>query len=68
MAKTTGWDERLTVQADGKGLVGHAGAVLLRRLADRVGLTTALAEALPAGIAPGWRERAPVLFQLAVAM
>ncbi|MCY0932587.1 IS1380 family transposase [Streptomyces sp. H27-H1] len=68
MVESTGWDERLTVAADGKGLVGHAGAVLLRRLADRVGLTAALAEVLPGGVGPGWRERAPVLVQLAVTM
>ncbi|MGW9026017.1 transposase, partial [Streptomyces sp. NPDC055722] len=54
--------------ADGKGLVGHAGAVLLRRLADRVGLTRGLAGALPSSTSAGWRERAGVLVQLAVAM
>ncbi|SCE54693.1 hypothetical protein GA0115245_14826, partial [Streptomyces sp. di188] len=32
--------------ADGKGLVGQAGAVLLRKLADRTGLTAALAGVL----------------------
>ena len=52
--------------ADGKGLVGHAGAVLLRKLADRIGLTRGLAEVLPTSTAAGWRERAAVLVQLAV--
>jgi hypothetical protein len=33
------WDHGLKVTADGNGLVGHAGAVLLRVLADRTGLT-----------------------------
>ncbi|MFJ8600399.1 IS1380 family transposase, partial [Streptomyces shenzhenensis] len=54
--------------ADGKGLVGQAGAVLLRRLADRVGLTRGLAGVLPCSTSAGWRERAGVLVQLAVAM
>ena len=34
------------VTADGEGLVSHAGAALLVELADRVGLTAALSEAL----------------------
>ena len=38
----TGWDHALKVTGDGEGLVGHAGAVLLRKLADQAGLTTAL--------------------------
>jgi hypothetical protein len=41
-----GWDHALTVTADGTGLAGHAGGVLLRRLADRCGLTAALEAAL----------------------
>ena len=31
---------------DGEGLVGHAGEVLLRKLADQAGLTAALGPAL----------------------
>ena len=34
--KDTPWDHGLKVTAGGEGLVGHAGAVLLRELADRV--------------------------------
>jgi hypothetical protein len=34
------------VTIDGTGVVGHAGAALLRELADRLGLTAAL----------GWRQ------------
>ncbi|MFC8014798.1 hypothetical protein ACFUR9_31730, partial [Streptomyces cinereoruber] len=68
MSEPTGWDRRLFVVADGKGLVGHAGAVLLRRLADRTGLTVALAVVLPAGRGTGWRDRAAVVVQLAVAI
>ena len=41
-----GWDHALKVTADGKGLVGHAGAVLLRKAADQLGLTAGLSAAL----------------------
>ena len=41
-----GWDRALKVTADGKGLVGHAGAVLLRKAADQAGLTSGLSAAL----------------------
>ncbi|MER5214232.1 hypothetical protein ABT063_27585 [Streptomyces sp. NPDC002838] len=58
MSERTGWDRRLVVEADGKGLLGHAGAVLLRKLADRVGLTSAPAAVMPQGSGVGWRERA----------
>ena len=44
--KDTGWEHALKVTGDGEGLVGHAGAVLLRKLADRAGLTGALGSAL----------------------
>jgi len=44
--KDTPWDHGLRVTAEADGLVGHAGAVLLRKLADRVGLTAALGSAL----------------------
>ena len=53
--------------ADGKGLVGHAGAVLLRMCADRVGLTAALGRVLPRGTGT-WRDRAEVLVGLAIAI
>jgi hypothetical protein len=46
MAKNTRWDRNLSVAADAEGLVGHAGAVLLRKLADQCGLTPALGAAL----------------------
>ena len=41
-----GWDHALKVTADGKGLVGHAGAILLRKAADQTGLTAGLSGAL----------------------
>ena len=62
------WDHRLSVTTDAKGMVGHAGAVLLRRLADRTGLTRALAKTLPTSTANGWRDRATVLVHLAIAI
>jgi Transposase DDE domain group 1 len=46
VSKDTRWDRDLSVAAEGDGLVGHAGAVLLRKLADQCGLTTALSGAL----------------------
>ena len=56
------------VVGDGRGLVGHAGAVLLRVCADRTGLTGALSGALARrGVPPGW-DRGVVLVQLAVAI
>lgn len=58
VVESTGWDRRLCVVADGKRLVGHAGAVLLRRCADRTGLTGVLAGVPPSSTATGWRERA----------
>jgi len=39
------WDHGLRVTAKADGLVGHAGAVLLLKLADQAGLTPALARA-----------------------
>ncbi|MFF3879421.1 IS1380 family transposase [Streptomyces sp. NPDC001978] len=62
------WDHRLDVRADGKNLIGHAGVVLLRKVADRVGLATALSAALPKGTGPGWRDRGTALVQLACAI
>jgi hypothetical protein len=41
-----GWDQSLKVTADGTGLVGHAGAVLLRKAADQAGLTAQLSGAM----------------------
>jgi Transposase DDE domain group 1 len=46
MAKDTRWDQNLPVAPDACGLAGHAGAVLLRKLADQCGLTPALGAAL----------------------
>jgi Transposase DDE domain group 1 len=62
--QATNWASSFEVTTDGTGVVGHAGAALLRELADRVGLTTALGWR-----GPGARRRHPdaaVLRDLAV--
>jgi hypothetical protein len=52
--KGTSWSQGLSVTADGEGLVPLAGAVAVRLLADRVGLTAGLSAALARrGFAPG---------------
>src|SRR6516225_8314563 len=43
---TTGWLKGLQVTADGTGVVSHAGVVLVRALADNIGLTAGLSKAL----------------------
>src|SRR5487761_1293381 len=64
----TRWDHRLTVTGEGQGLVGQAGAVLLRKLADRAGLTAALGSALArAGRFP-LIDRGMTLVSMAVAI
>ncbi len=42
----TGWSKGLGVTAGGGGVVSHTGLVLLRRLADKTGLTAGLSRAL----------------------
>jgi hypothetical protein len=41
-----GCDHALKVTSDGKGLVGHAGAIPLRKAADQAGLTAQFSAAL----------------------
>jgi hypothetical protein len=68
VSENIGWARRLSVAADAKGIIGHAGAVLLRACADQTGLTGALSGALQVrGRSPGW-DRGVVLVQLAVAI
>ena len=63
-----GWDHALKVTADGTGLVGHAGAVLLRKAADQAGLTAQLSGALrKKGSSPVF-DRGTVLVSLAAAI
>jgi Transposase DDE domain group 1 len=62
--QATNWASSFEVTTDGVGVVGHAGAVLLGELADRLGLTRALGWRGPQG-----RRRHPdaaVLRDLAV--
>src|SRR5215210_6210681 len=52
--KGTSWSQGLSVTADGDGVVPLAGAVAVRLLADRVGLTQGLSAALARrGFIPG---------------
>src|SRR5689334_4247784 len=64
----TRWDHALKVTGGGTGLVGHAGAVLLRKTADQAGLTAALSAALrKAGMSPVL-DRGVVLVSMAAAI
>jgi hypothetical protein len=63
-----GWDHALKVTADGTGLVGHAGAVLLRKAADQSGLTSQLSAALRRQGSSPLIDRGLVLVSLAVAI
>src|SRR6266536_1303929 len=64
----TGWDHALKVTAEGEGLVGHAGAVLLRKLADEAGLTAALGPALARSRRFPLVDRGIALVSIAVAI
>jgi hypothetical protein len=58
----------LSVRGDARGLVGHAGAVLLRKCADQAGLTGALGTVFARlECSPVW-DRGVVLVNLAVAI
>src|SRR3989440_4862949 len=64
----TPWDHALKVTGDGAGLVGHAGAVLLRKAADQAGLTAGLSAALQrAGKSPLF-DRGAALGSMAAAI
>jgi len=64
----TRWDRALKVTGGGTGLVGHAGAVLLRKAADQAGLTGQLSPALrKAGTSPVL-DRGVVLVSMAAAI
>jgi hypothetical protein len=64
----TRWDHGLKVTGEGEGLVGHAGAVLLRKLADRAGLTASLGSALTRKGKFPLVDRGVALVSLAVAI
>ena len=64
----TRWDHALKVTGGGTGLVGHAGAVLLRKAADQAGLTAGLSAGLrKAGTSP-LLDRGIVLVSMAAAI
>jgi hypothetical protein len=63
-----GWDHALKVTATGAGLVGHAGAVLLRKAADQTGLTSQLSTALRRQGTSPLLDRGLVLVSLAAAI
>lgn len=63
--KSTGWSTGLQVTGDGTGVIGHAGSVAVRMLADRCGLTDALSAAtVRPGFVPG-HDRGRVLVDVA---
>jgi hypothetical protein len=63
-----GWDHALRVTAAGAGLVGHAGALLLRKAADQAGLTAQLSAAVEEKGRSPRLDRGLVLVSLAVAI
>jgi hypothetical protein len=64
----TRWDHALRVADGGAGLVGHVGAVLLRKVSDQAGLTAGLGSALrKTGISPVL-DRGIVLVSVAAAI
>lgn len=63
-----GWSKGLRLEVGGRGLVAHAGAVLPRLLADRVGLTVGLRQVVARrGFSPG-RDRGRLLTDTIAAM
>jgi hypothetical protein len=66
--KLNGWDQALKVTATGKGLVGHAGAILLRKAADATGLTALLSGALEQKGRSPLLDRGTVLVLIAAAI
>ena len=64
----SGWSKRLKVAAGGQGLVAHAGVVLPRLLADRIGLTAGLRQVVARrGFGP-LRDRGRLLTDMVAAL
>src|SRR5690349_24963690 len=63
-----GWDQSRRVTAGGAGMVGHAGAVLLRKSADQAGLTGQLSTAMRQKGTSPLLDRGIVLVSLAAAI
>ena len=68
MKHNNDWDHALTITAGGKGLVGHAGAVLLRKAADQTGLASRLSEAMLVKGSSPLLDRGIVLVSMAMAI
>src|SRR5271169_7142356 len=62
------WDRALKITADGRGLIGHAGAVLLRKAADQAGLTAQLSGAMRVKGSSPLLDRGIVLVSMAAAI
>ena len=62
------WDRALKITADGRGLIGHAGAVLLRKAADQAGLTAQLSGTMRVKGSSPLLDRGIVLVSMAVAI
>jgi hypothetical protein len=68
VGNSIGWAGRLVVSGDGKNLISHAGAGVLRLLADQTGLTGAFSVALARrGFTPG-HDRGRVFTDLATSI
>ena len=63
----TAWANGLEVTGDGTGIVSHAGLGLVRRLADKTGLTRGLSQALFSGRVLG-HDRGRVLAGISCAI
>ena len=68
MKHNNDWDHALTITAGCKGLVGHAGAVLLRKAADQTGLAGQLSEAMLVKGSSPLLDRGIVLVSMAMAI
>ena len=62
------WDRALKITADGRGLLGHAGAVLLRKGAGQLGLTAGLSGAMLVKGSSPLLDRGIVLVSVAMAI
>lgn len=62
------WSSRLRVHGDGRGVIGHAGLVLPRLLADRVDLTRWLSVAMAGTRFAPLHDRGRVIVDLACAV
>lgn len=63
-----GWSNRLKVGTGGQGVVAHAGVVLPRLLADRVGLTVGLRAVVARRELTPRRDRGPLLTDAVAAL